>query len=305
MTATFSEALDPATINASTFELRDSGNNLVSRAVTYNGTTATLTPTNPLAASTTYNAKVIGGSNGVKDLAGNALATDYGWSFSTGVDPCSTAGNPIVCENSRTGNPSSEWDISGAGDPSIQGFATDISVNRGETVRFKIDTPSTDYRLDIYRMGYYQGTGARKVATVQPSAALPQSQPACLTDTSGLIDCGNWAESASWTVPSDATSGIYFAKAVREDGRVLAWRATSSSLSAMTPVPPTFCSRRPTRLGMPITPMVETAFIRAPVRYRRCGDGRAYKVSYNRPFIRGASMPETGYLTRNIRWCAG
>ena len=218
VTATFSEAMDPATINASTFELRDSGNNLVSRAVTYNGTTATLTPTNPLAASTTYNAKVIGGSNGVKDLAGNALATDYGWSFTTGVDPCSTGGNPIVCENSRPGSPSSEWDISGAGDPSIQGFATDISVNRGETVRFKIDTSSTDYRLDIYRMGYYQGSGARKVATVQPSAALPQSQPACFTDTSGLIDCGNWADSASWAVPSDATSGIYFAKAVREDG---------------------------------------------------------------------------------------
>ena len=39
--------------------------------------------------------------------------------------------NPIVCENSKPGNPQSEWDISGGGDPSIQGFATDISVNLG------------------------------------------------------------------------------------------------------------------------------------------------------------------------------
>ena len=61
--------------------------------------------------------------------------------------------------------------------PDIQGFATDISVNHGETVHFKIDTDATDYRLDIYRMGYYGGDGARKVATVQPSAALPQTSP--------------------------------------------------------------------------------------------------------------------------------
>jgi Domain of unknown function (DUF4082)/Bacterial Ig domain len=127
--------------------------------------------------------------------------------------------NPIVCENSKPGNPPSEWDVNGSGDANIQGFATDISVNHGQTVHFKVDTNATDYRLDIYRMGYYGGDGARKVATVQPSASLPQNQPACLNDAaSGLVDCGNWAESASWNVPPNAVSGIYFAKLVREDG---------------------------------------------------------------------------------------
>ena len=86
----------------------------------------------------------------------------------------------------------------GIGDAGIQGFATDISVNRGTTVGFKVSTTAPNYRLDIYRLGYYAGLGARKVATVQPSAALPQVQPACLNDaTTGLIDCGNWATSAS------------------------------------------------------------------------------------------------------------
>ncbi len=47
---------------------------------------------------------------------------------------------------------------------------------------------------------------------------LPQIQPACLTDSAtGLIDCGNWGISASWTVPSTATSGIYFARLARLD----------------------------------------------------------------------------------------
>ena len=47
---------------------------------------------------------------------------------------------------------------------------------------------------------------------------MPQTQPACLNDSAtGLIDCGNWNVSASWTVPATATSGIYFANAVRTD----------------------------------------------------------------------------------------
>ena len=133
------------------------------------------------------------------------------------------AQNPIVVENQLTGNPASEWDVSGAGDSSIQGFATDISVDQGGTIDFKIDTPATSYRIDIYRLGWYGGLGARKVATVLPSATLQQAQPAGIADpTTGLLDCGNWAISASWSVPANATSGVYIAKLVRtdpEDGR--------------------------------------------------------------------------------------
>ena len=128
--------------------------------------------------------------------------------------PCDAPiANEIVCENSKPGDPQSEWDVSGAGSPEIQGFATDISVDQGETVEFKVDTQADDYRLDIYRMGYYEGDGARLVATVEPSATLPQSQPTCLSDApTGLVDCGNWSVSATWAVPADAVSGIYFAK---------------------------------------------------------------------------------------------
>ena len=134
--------------------------------------------------------------------------------------PCGTPGNnEIVVENCNPGSPQSEWDVAGAGDAGIQGFATDISVPQAGTVHFKVDTTATDYRLDIYRMGYYGGAGARRVATVQPSAALPQNQPACANQAAtGLIDCADWSESASWNVPADATSGIYFAKLVREGG---------------------------------------------------------------------------------------
>ena len=78
----------------------------------------------------------------------------------------------------KPGNPESEWGIDGAGNSNIEGFATDISVNHGTTVSFKINTDSTNYRIDIYRLGYYGGMGARKVATMQHTGV--QNQPAPL-----------------------------------------------------------------------------------------------------------------------------
>ena len=126
------------------------------------------------------------------------------------------AQNAIVAENALPGNPASEWQINGSGDLSIQGFATDISYNKGETARFKIKTNASNYTVRIYRIGYYQGHGARFQGMATVSATLPQSQPNCQTQSStGLVDCGNWAESASWTIPSNAASGVYIAKLTR------------------------------------------------------------------------------------------
>ena len=133
-----------------------------------------------------------------------------------GCDP--TLQNEIVCENPLPGAPPSEWQVTGAGDSSIQGFATDISVNRGQRVFFKIDSPTAAYRIDIYRLGFYGGMGARKVATANFAGEVPQNQPNCLSNANtGLVDCGNWANSSSWLVPANAVSGLYIARPVRFD----------------------------------------------------------------------------------------
>ena len=90
--------------------------------------------------------------------------------------------NPIMVENALTGTDDSVWDIAGAGDPTIQGFATDISVNTGQTVNFKIKTDSANYKIDIYRLGYYGGAGARFIATLG-TFNQPQNQTVtCATD---------------------------------------------------------------------------------------------------------------------------
>ncbi len=125
----------------------------------------------------------------------------------------------IAQENALPGSPFSQWNVSGSGDATLQGFTTDISVNEGQTVSFKItDTASAPYHINIYRMGYYQGLGARLVTTISSAQTLDQVQPSPIIDpTTGLVDCGNWSVSASWAVPSDATSGIYFANLIRDD----------------------------------------------------------------------------------------
>src|SRR4030095_13895261 len=58
--------------------------------------------------------------------------------------------NPIVTENALPGSPQSDWDIQGSGDATLQGFATDISVNKGSLVSFKIKTSAPGFIIDIY-----------------------------------------------------------------------------------------------------------------------------------------------------------
>jgi len=135
--------------------------------------------------------------------------------------PLVHASPTTIADENRLKPGATGWDITSAGDADIQGFATDISVNVGDTVHFKIVAPgaTAGYRIDIYRLGYYDGAGATLVDTTAPTAAMPQTQPACLNQmaTTGLVDCGNWEESGTWAVPPTAVSGIYLAKLTRHD----------------------------------------------------------------------------------------
>ena len=97
ITATFSEDMDPATITASTFTLElqnggltATGARTVSATVSYSmgSRTAILTPDEDFAYYTWYKATI---TTGVTDLAGNALAEVYTWSFTSGQNPDTTA----------------------------------------------------------------------------------------------------------------------------------------------------------------------------------------------------------------------
>ena len=204
--------------------------------------------------------------------------------------PCDAGANPIVCENSKPGTDPSVWDIVGAGDDEIQGFSTDISVNVGSRVDFKIDTTASKYTVTIFRTGWYQGLGARQIATVTPSATLPQHQPACISDlATELYDCGTWGVSASWNVPADAVSGVYFALLKRTDTGesshitfVVRDEASHASVLFQTSDP---------------TWQAYNTYGGSDF-YQGAVNGRAYKVSYNRPIsTRGAEAGRDFYFS--------
>ncbi|CAN7505305.1 Ig-like domain-containing protein [Arthrobacter sp. LjRoot78] len=88
----FSEAMDASTLTSDTFTLK-AGATTVPAAVTYNSTdkVATLNPDADLAPGTTYTATIRGGTGGVKDVAGNAVASDETWNFTTASGGGSTS----------------------------------------------------------------------------------------------------------------------------------------------------------------------------------------------------------------------
>src|SRR6185369_14101445 len=91
VTASFSAAMSPTTINATTFTVMK-GTTAVPGTVTYSGTTATFTPTSPLDASSVYTATI---SSGAKSSSGVALGTDMVWSFTTVGLPVAGTSDPL------------------------------------------------------------------------------------------------------------------------------------------------------------------------------------------------------------------
>ncbi|WP_415855300.1 DUF4082 domain-containing protein [Sinomonas sp. G460-2] len=202
-------------------------------------------------------------------------------------NPCAApVVSAVACENTLAGDPQSDWMVSGVGDSTIQGYATQISANLGETVSFKVNTAAKSYHFDILRLGYYQGNGARKIAAnLQPSVALPQNQPACQTfSDTGLIDCGNWAVSASWTIPTTAVSGLYIAHLVRDDTGGSSWipfvvRNDASTSSIMFQTSDETWQAYNSYGGNSLYTCTVACPPGSPAAYKG-----AFKVSYNRPF---------------------
>jgi hypothetical protein len=81
VTALFDEPMDTTTLNTTTFTVTENGSVAVTAVVTSNGTQITLNPTANLLPNTLYTAVI---TVGVTDVAGNPLAAQYEWDFTTG-----------------------------------------------------------------------------------------------------------------------------------------------------------------------------------------------------------------------------
>src|SRR5579885_819337 len=124
------------------------------------------------------------------------------------------ANNPVEIENALPGT--SAWQGSNwAANHEIEGYASRTSVNRGEPISFFVSTTDPSYTLEIFRMGWYGGLGARRMTDPVTLPGVQQTVPAP-DPTTGLVDC-NWNN--PYTVvtndPSDPSkwlSGTYLVK---------------------------------------------------------------------------------------------
>ena len=157
-----------------------------------------------------------------------------------------SAANPIVVENQKTGTAAwqigqSPYTASNDTDMEIRGYASAVSINKGNKITFNITVnplswkagTSVPFYIDIYRIGWYGGTGGRQMLHLGPFTGVQQpggtssggvTSPGCPYDaTSGMIACqwtgdgkGNGSYTLDTSLPTmdgtaDWTSGIYLA----------------------------------------------------------------------------------------------
>jgi hypothetical protein len=127
--------------------------------------------------------------------------------------PSAATANPITDENARPGTPG--WELEHANRLRLDGYGSKTSVAQGESITFHVSTnPAANYRINIYRLGWYGGAGARLMQCLPNCsgslAGSAQSYPDPNSET-GLIEAG-WPQSASLTIPSGWTTGEYVAQ---------------------------------------------------------------------------------------------
>jgi hypothetical protein len=98
----------------------------------------------------------------------------------------------------------------------IEGYADRVSYAGGDEVGLHVSTTASSFRAEIYRMGYYQGHGARLVETTGELPGRLQPVPA-LEVATNTVQCG-WSRSAALTVGPDWSPGAYLAKLVGSSG---------------------------------------------------------------------------------------
>jgi hypothetical protein len=198
VSATFSTAMDPTTINSTTFTLTGPGATSVAGLVAYAavGKSLTFTPTANLAASTTFTATI---TTGAKNLAGTALAADYVWTFTTGAAPTVVAPELVsTVPVNATANVSLTQTVSAT-------FTKAMNPLTITTATFTLDGPG-----GATVAGTVSYDAINFVATFTPTAALTASTTYIATITSGATDLagnslGNTGVSNPWSFTTGAT----------------------------------------------------------------------------------------------------
>ncbi len=123
--------------------------------------------------------------------------------------------NLIVQENSLEG--AFDWqltrvrlDADGIRSALIEGYCSRQSVQVGEELQVMVSAnPAARFELEIFRMGYYGGRGARLMTRLGPFEG--KQQPEAPIGENRLREC-QWEASVQFTIPEDWISGVYLGR---------------------------------------------------------------------------------------------
>ncbi len=205
--ATFSKAMNPSTINGTTFTLDAPGPAPVAGQVTYDASSnaATFTPASDLALDTLYTATI---TTGAKDLFGNALASNFVWSFTTATTACSaspvplgSAGNFKILAGSTVTNTGpttiAGGDLGLSPGSAVTGFPPGTLIP--PAVMHVTDSIAAQAQLDL--------TTAYNYAAGLPGGAVLPGDMSGLTFTPGLYKTSSTVMLSAGNVTLDAQGG--------------------------------------------------------------------------------------------------
>jgi hypothetical protein len=174
--ATFSEAMNPATLSSSSYTLQGPGGAAVAGVVTYAaiGGTATFTPAANLAPNSLFTATV---TTVATDLAGNALAANYVWTFTTGAGPDTTAPEIVA---TVPANAASNVPINQAVNAAFSKAMDPLTIT---TATFGLTGPG-----GVAVTGTVAYDAVDFIATFTPTAPLAGNSPYMATITAGVTD---------------------------------------------------------------------------------------------------------------------
>jgi Domain of unknown function (DUF4082) len=228
--------------------------------------------------------------NGPDGMIVSATASGIGSiTFSATAIPANP--NAIYLENQNPGT--TNWKLVNRASGEIAGYASATSVNKGQSLDIKVSLGQPgQFTIDVYRLGYYGGTGGRLIATSGLLNGTTQA-PYTLDPNTRLVEC-NWTTSYVLTIGNNWISGLYIGKLTDQaSGKVAhVWfvvRDDSSTADIL------FQSSVSTVLAY------STTGGHSLYSFNSIGGERAYKVSYDRPFSQATS--EQSYEADTpLRW---
>lgn len=148
-------------------------------------------------------------------LLGALIVASHSARIACGAEPNAAGSRLIVEENRRPG--ATDWQLTrvrvdkdGYRSPWIEGYCSKQSVTAGESLEIMVSTnPPRSFEIEIFRMGYYDGRGARLMTKLGPFDGKTQPTPS--PGPKNIHEC-RWEPSTSLTIPENWVSGVYLGR---------------------------------------------------------------------------------------------